>query len=120
MDLKKYIGNQIKTFRKSAGFTQDELAKRLNTTKQTISRYEKGERKANQDMLFKLCDIFNVSIDDFFPVLSKNAVESINSIPDDPDLLTQQITDKNLVFTIDFRCLSIVEFLLIFIQNHFR
>lgn len=67
MDLKKYIGNQIKTFRKSAGFTQDELAKRLNTTKQTISRYEKGDRKANQDMLFELCDIFDVSIDDFFP-----------------------------------------------------
>ena len=67
MDLKKYIGNQIKTFRKSAGFTQDELAKRLNTTKQTISRYEKGDRKANQDMLFELCDIFGVSIDDFFP-----------------------------------------------------
>ena len=67
MDLKKYIGNQIKTFRKSAGFTQDELAKRLNTTKQTISRYEKGDRKANQDILFELCDIFGVSIDDFFP-----------------------------------------------------
>nr|DAE07901.1 MAG TPA: Repressor protein CI [Siphoviridae sp. ct7xv9] len=99
MDLKKYIGNQIKTFRKSAGFTQDELAKRLNTTKQTISRYEKGERKANQDMLFKLCDIFNVSIDDFFPVLSKNAVESTNSIPDDSDLLTQQITDKVVQLT---------------------
>ena len=67
MDLKKYIGTQIKMFRKSAGFTQDELAKRLNTTKQTISRYEKGDRKANQDMLFELCDIFGVSIDDFFP-----------------------------------------------------
>ena len=67
MDLKKYIGTQIKTFRKSAGFTQDELAKRLNTTKQTISRYEKGDRKANQDMLFELCDILGVSIDDFFP-----------------------------------------------------
>ena len=67
MDLKKYIGTQIKTFRKSAGFTQDELAKRLNTTKQTISRYEKGDRKANQEMLFELCDILGVSIDDFFP-----------------------------------------------------
>ena len=99
MDLKKYIGNQIKTFRKSAGFTQDELANRLNTTKQTISRYEKGERKANQDMLFKLCDIFDVSIDDFFPAVSKNAVESTNSIPDDPDLLTQQITDKVVQLT---------------------
>ena len=77
MDLKKYIGNQIKTFRKSAGFTQDELAKRLNTTKQTISRYEKGDRKANQDMLFELCDVFGVSIDDFFP--SQNDDSSSNT-----------------------------------------
>ena len=99
MDLKKYIGNQIKTFRKSAGFTQDELAKRLNTTKQTISRYEKGERKANQDMLFKLCDIFDVSIDDFFPIVSKNALESTNPLPEASDLLTQQITDKVVQLT---------------------
>ena len=86
MDLKKYIGTQIKTFRKSAGFTQDELAKRLNTTKQTISRYEKGDRKANQDMLFELCDIFGVSIDDFFPSQNEStqppATSSIQSIYD--------------------------------------
>lgn len=99
MDLKKYIGNQIKTFRKSAGFTQDELAKRLNTTKQTISRYEKGERKANQDMLFKLCDIFDVSIDDFFPIVSKNALESTKHLPDASDLLTQQINDTVVQLT---------------------
>lgn len=87
MDLKKYIGNQIKTFRKSAGFTQDELAKRLNTTKQTISRYEKGDRKANQDMLFELCDIFGVSIDDFFPsqneTLQSPTTSSIQTIYDE-------------------------------------
>ena len=79
MDLKKYIGTQIKTFRKSAGFTQDELAKRLNTTKQTISRYEKGDRKANQDMLFELCDIFGVSIDDFFPSQNESTQTSTAS-----------------------------------------
>ena len=86
MDLKKYIGTQIKTFRKSAGFTQDELAKRLNTTKQTISRYEKGDRKANQDMLFELCDIFGISIDDFFPsqneTLQSSATSPIQTIYD--------------------------------------
>lgn len=99
MDLKEYIGNQIRIFRKSAGFTQDELAKRLNTTKQTISRYEKGERKANQDMLFKLCNIFDVSIDDFFPVIPKNVLESTRSLTEAPDSLTQQITDKVVQLT---------------------
>ena len=97
MDLKKYIGNQIKLFRKSSGFTQDELAQKLNTTKQTISRYEKGERKANQDMLFSLCDILGVSIDDFFPSISNNSATPTAS----PDLLTQQITDKVVQLTPD-------------------
>lgn len=101
MDLKKYIGNQIKTFRKSAGFTQDELAKRLNTTKQTISRYEKGDRKANQDMLFELCDIFGVSIDDFFPSQNEALQSPTASLPDASDLLTQQITDKVVQLTPD-------------------
>lgn len=94
VDLKKYIGMQIKMFRKSAGFTQDELAKRLNTTKQTISRYEKGDRKANQDMLFELCDIFGVSIDDFFPSQNESTKTSttskIQSIYDELEPLEQR------------------------------
>lgn len=72
MELKEYIGNQIKYYRKLNKMNQEELANQLNTTKQSISRYEKGIRKANQDILFQLCDIFNVSIDDFFPTSDVN------------------------------------------------
>lgn len=67
MELKKYVGNKIREIREKRGFTMDELADRLGTTKQTVSRYELGDRQANQDILFKLSDIFNVSIDFFFP-----------------------------------------------------
>lgn len=35
-------GNRIKKLREELNLTQDELAKLLNTTKQTISKYEKG------------------------------------------------------------------------------
>lgn len=34
-------GARIKRLREAKGLTQEELAKRLNTTKQTISKYEK-------------------------------------------------------------------------------
>lgn len=98
VDLKKYIGTQIKTFRKSAGFTQDELAKRLNTTKQTISRYEKGERKANQDMLFELCDIFGVSIDDFFPSIQKDSSPTASTIQTIYDQLAPPRQNKVLTY----------------------
>lgn len=67
MDLKKYVGEKIKYLRESKGITQQELAKKLGTTRQSISRYESGERTANQDILFELSDIFETPVDNFFP-----------------------------------------------------
>lgn len=67
MELSKYIGKRIKKFRKSHDLTTEELAEKIGTTRATITRYETGARKANQDVLFELADIFNISVDDFFP-----------------------------------------------------
>lgn len=36
------LGEKIRDLRKAAGLTQTELAKKLNTTKQTIGKYEQG------------------------------------------------------------------------------
>ncbi|SQA20062.1 repressor protein [Streptococcus agalactiae] len=58
MELNQYVGNKIKQFRLEKKLTQTQLADLLDTTKQTISRYEKGDRKANQDVLFALSDLF--------------------------------------------------------------
>ncbi|HEP1805704.1 TPA: helix-turn-helix transcriptional regulator [Streptococcus suis] len=85
MELNVYIGQKIKDFRKLAGMTQTDLAQRLETTKQTISRYEKGDRKPGQDTLFELTDIFKVSIDDFFPPTTPTTA---------PNSLIEQISDK--------------------------
>lgn len=67
MNIKKYIGEKIKYFRELNNMTQQDLADKLKTTRQSISRYESGERTTNQDFLFELADIFNVTVDDFFP-----------------------------------------------------
>ena len=73
MHLNEFVGNKIKTFREARGMTQDMLADKLNTTRQTISRYENGDRKANQDVLFELSVIFGVKVDDFFPKITKES-----------------------------------------------
>ena len=67
MDVNKYIGSKIKEFRTRKNIGQEELAEFLNTTSQTISRYELGQRKTGNDILFDLAEYFNVSINDFFP-----------------------------------------------------
>lgn len=98
MQLNKYIGNQIKALRLKRGLTQDDLAEKLNTTRQTISRYENGDRKANQDVLFELSKILNVSINDFFPEqdnrkdVKKDKIETIAAHIDD-DVTEEEMED---------------------------
>lgn len=75
MELSNYVGTQIKKWRNIRGLGQDELAEKIGTTKQTISRYENGDRKANQDVLFELANVLNVSINEFFPK-NENAQDS--------------------------------------------
>lgn len=54
---------RLKQLRKEAGISQLKLALDLNTNQNTISRYETGEREAGYDMLIKIADYFDVSID---------------------------------------------------------
>ena len=54
---------KLKELRKSKWISQQRLAIELNTTQNTISRYERGERQADYRTLIALADYFNVSID---------------------------------------------------------
>lgn len=72
VNITNYVANKIKTFRERKNVTQKELAEVLNTTQQTIARYENAERKADQNTLFALANYFNVSINDFFPPTRTN------------------------------------------------
>ncbi len=73
-ELAIFIGSKIKEYRLQNSMTQTELAKKLNISKQTVSKYEKGIIKANQDTLFQLADIFSVSVNDFFPPATDTAI----------------------------------------------
>lgn len=45
--INEKFGQSLKEIRKKNGWTQEELAKKLNTTKQVISKYEKSQRSPN-------------------------------------------------------------------------
>ena len=54
---------RLKELRKEKGISQLRLATELNTSQNTISRYETGEREPGIDELIKIADYFNVSVD---------------------------------------------------------
>ena len=55
--------SRLTELRKAKGINQIELAKELNVNQNTISRWEKGERDPNPDMLKTIAAYFNVSVD---------------------------------------------------------
>ena len=78
-NVTQFVGEKIKNLREKSNITQQELAEAIGTTQQSIARYESGERKANQNVLFSLSEYFKIPIDDFFPerTISNNYFDEV-------------------------------------------
>lgn len=74
--------NRIKSLREEFGYTQQELANKLDGAKSTIAMYENETRKPSLDILVKLSEIFNCSID---YILCKSNVRNSVEIQIDTD-----------------------------------
>ena len=55
--------SRIRNLREDKDLTQKEMAKVLQTTHRTYSRYEKGDSTIPLDILIKIADFHQVSID---------------------------------------------------------
>lgn len=56
------LNENIKKLRKIKGFTQEELASKLNVTRQTISKWEKGYSVPDAEILENLAEIFETNV----------------------------------------------------------
>jgi HTH-type transcriptional regulator, competence development regulator len=57
------LGSTIRKLREKENLTQKDFAKKIGISNVVLSRYEKDERKPDYDMLNKIADYFEVSID---------------------------------------------------------
>ena len=57
------LGNRIKEIRLAFGWSQVELARRLNISKQTVSNWENDNIQPSVEMLIALSEVFRVSTD---------------------------------------------------------
>lgn len=60
---KKQIGLRLKGLRASKGLSQQELAKKLNVDRSTISKIESGENPTAASVLIELKRVFSISTD---------------------------------------------------------
>ena len=57
------FGTNLKKIRQDNNLTQEELAKKINTSRSNIANYENDKNMPSIDVLEKLSKVFNCSID---------------------------------------------------------
>lgn len=57
------ISERLKSLREDADLSQKELAKALGVSPSTIGMYESGKRTPDSEMLTRICDFFNITVD---------------------------------------------------------
>jgi transcriptional regulator with XRE-family HTH domain len=60
------VGQKIRQIRKSRHLTQADLASRIGVTQSDLSRMENGEYKVGLDTLFRILQVFELSMSHFF------------------------------------------------------
>ena len=91
MKINKFPDN-LKMIRKQSQLSQEELGKKINVSKQTVSKYEKGIVEPNFHTLVEISKVFNCSLDSL--VFGNIKLKSKN-----PALLNLEIEKKMNLFT---------------------
>ncbi len=83
------LGKILRDLREKHNYTQRELSKALNITPACLSKYETGRSTPSPDMLIKIADTFNVSVD---YLLGRNSLQF------DYKILNEKLYKNNTVF----------------------
>ena len=85
MSNKLNIGTKISVLRKEKGWSQSDLAKQIDASREIIGKYERNENLPSIEMTLKMANAFEVTVDFLlgqgeFASYDKETVERINGI----------------------------------------
>ncbi|RIJ66381.1 helix-turn-helix domain-containing protein [Rummeliibacillus sp. POC4] len=69
--MKNLISTNLKNLRKRYDYTQEQLAEKLNVSRQVIAKWEKGESLPDIQLCSQLAELFDVALDDLVNYSSK-------------------------------------------------
>ena len=113
--LKRQIGRNIATFRKCMGWTQVELAEKLNYSDKAVSKWERGESVPDVLTLADLADAVGVTVNDLLADLNALPAET-GAVQQTMDRVVQKTlkrkANKNIILGL---CTILVWFVALFI-----
>ena len=83
------IGKTIKKLRAEKGATQEDLAKYLNITFQSVSKWETGAATPDTALLPQIAVFFGVAIDDLFSIGDTNHFERVDKVLAEADNMSE-------------------------------
>lgn len=71
-ELKKSVGFRIKKLRNKYKWSQEDLAHRANINRTYVGQIERGEKSATIDSLEKICNAFDITLEELFKYLQSS------------------------------------------------
>ena len=100
------LGKKITAMRNEKSLSQEQLAEKLNVTRQTISNWENGKFYPDIDSLVNLSKFFNVSLDDLLSYDDK----VLDYLKDSTDIVK---SNKNILYAVLLNILLIIAFVIV-------
>ena len=111
------FNENLKKLRKEKGFSQEELAAKLNVVRQTISKWEKGLSVPDAQLLISLSEILETPVSVLLgeTIESKESVSDKNAIAEQLSRINSQLSEKTLRNRRIWRSVKIVLFSIVVI-----
>lgn len=100
------LGKKITAMRNEKNLSQEQLAEKLNVTRQTISNWENGKFYPDIDSLVNLSKFFNVSLDNLLSYDDK----VLDYLKDSTDIVK---SNKNILYAVLLNILLIIAFVIV-------
>ena len=88
------FNENLRELRKSKGFTQEELATKINVVRQTVSKWEKGLSVPDADSLQKIADVLDVEVSQLLGAKIEKE-DNKNEIAEQLSRINEQLVIKN-------------------------
>ena len=92
------LGENIRALRKARGLSQQELAERLHVVRQTVSKWEQGLSVPDADMLVRLAECLEVSVEELLGAPKPESTAPLEPqavLADKLSSLTGQLAEQN-------------------------
>lgn len=112
---------KIRQLRKITGLTQEQMANKLNVSRQSVSKWESGSSIPDWESMVKISKLFDVPLNDF---LSTDNIETVTQMP--PGITLEDLVELSaynrkrqlfLIFGIIFLLISVVAIIIVSIVN---